>query len=238
MMKKFTLIIVMAFGFLSADLFGQGANPNVVKMNLGGLVFQNLSFQFERAVSNKVSLALGVSFMPERNVPSMIVGDGQDISRISLSDFSVTPELRWYPTTGDGAPQGFYFAPYIRYTRFSMTMPHTNVKSGKEFTLNGTFTGMGAGLMIGYQWLISDKFSVDWWLMGVHGGSASVNLVIDSPDLNDPTLDKDDLTRTLGNMDLPMSDTPEVTYSGSTATIKFAAPYIGFRPGLTIGYAF
>ena len=237
-MKSKLLVISAIILSFASTLYGQGANPNVVKLNLGGLLFQNLSFQYERAISNKVSLGLGVSFMPERNLPSMLIGKDEVLAKVLMNDFSITPELRWYPYTDDGAPAGFYFAPYARYSRFTATMPFTHVQSGKTFDLTGQYSGIGAGLMLGYQWLIADKFSIDWWIVGVHGGSAVAEFSINSNELNDPSLDKNNLTKSLGNIDVLLIDTPTITYSGSTATIKANASYFGFRPGLTIGYAF
>ncbi len=135
---KSTFIIALLGLVLTTGVRAQD-HPNVVKINLFGLAARNFSLQYERALTKKSAVALGFGFLPSGAIPlvpqSAFDSDSSGtLKSITLSGFSITPEYRWYPGTKDGAPNGFYLAPYIRYSKYSIATtvnfddPSTNTK--------------------------------------------------------------------------------------------------------------
>src|SRR3954465_13279130 len=102
MKKIYTLIICLCV------LNNIKAQQNIVKLNVAGLLLTNVSLQYERSLNEKSSVALGLSFLPERSLPGTISkkddsGHAQDFK---LGGFALTPEYRYY-FKGNG-PKGLY----------------------------------------------------------------------------------------------------------------------------------
>jgi len=111
-----------------------------------------------------------------------------------IKGFSVSGEYRFY--TGSSRKQslrGFYFAPYLKWNKYKIETTsnfgyEANLSEYYELTaeqqaaaeFNGSgydidvaanfdagFRQLGLGAMIGYQWLIADKVSIDWNFFGL-----------------------------------------------------------------------
>jgi hypothetical protein len=243
-MKKLILLFfipVLGIGSAFADDPG-----HVVKLNLYPLAFQNFSLQYEKPFHDRMSVALGVSFMPSRSLPfSDLLPD--EIRDLRFGGFNITPEFRFY-LGSNGAPRGFYFAPYLRYANYSISMP-TNILSealnrpamNEEFF--GRMSGIGGGLMIGSQWLIGGRFSLDWWIMGGHVGVATYSLDvrgIANLTQSEQQTTRDRLDEYVDNIEVPGMGFSNITTNVDTnsAGISFKSAFSGIRSGLTIGWAF
>ena len=233
--------------FFSLSLKAQrisGDNPkNVIKINVFALGLSNFSFQYERVLGQKYAVALGFSMMPSRNLPTLLsdLDSSKTLSKLKISDWSITPEFRWYPGTKQGAPHGFYLAPYLRYSNTDLTLPYEYTLSGmgsRTDNIEGNYTGFGGGLMMGAQWLIKQKFSIDWWILGGHygSGSSSVSIAADYTSLS--ATQRAEVKAKLDKTELPVGKiNSSITDTGAKINID-KLPYFGLRGGLTIGYAF
>ncbi len=246
---KTILVVALLASILSSGAKAQDTKaqdrPNVLKINIFALPLQNFSFQYERAFTHKSSLALGFSFMPSRNLPSVLTNADSSgtLKRMTISGFSFTPEYRWYPGSEDGAPNGFYLAPYLRYAKYSLnsTVTYTDNTSGKTYAnpVSASYGGIGGGLMIGAQWLIKGKFSIDWWILGAHFGSGNADLKVIGDFASIPANARADLKTQLDDIAKSAkigTATSEIT--NTSAGINWVGPFAGFRTGLTLGWAF
>ncbi|TAH25995.1 MAG: DUF3575 domain-containing protein [Cytophagales bacterium] len=216
---------------------------NVVKLQLGSLFFGALHFQYERALTSKISVALGASYLIPRSLPiaKYYEFDSTRINESNLSGFSLTPEVRFYLGKKD-APRGFYIAPYMRYNNYSMDFDvdsRVNLKTGqknveKNFVGEGKYTSIGGGVMIGAQWLIINKISIDWWILGLGFNSTKMELV------SRGDFSKLDLSNSVNEIN--SFDSPLINAKGYADDKEIRAeltlPGLAFRGGLTIGYAF
>lgn len=222
------------------------ANPNLVKMNVAALVTKSFSFQYERAVSKRISVALGYRFMPQSGVPLKssfldLVDDQQTkttIDNFKTSNFAITPEVRFY--VGKGVFRGFYLAPYARYAKYKAEGPFefeiTQLNTTETMYFKGdvnTFTG---GLMLGAQWKLSKLVYLDWWIVGASYGHSKGNLV-GKRTLN--AFEQEELRNQLNDFtdDLPILKATS-TVDGNGATIDFKGPWAGLRAGLNVGFRF
>lgn len=103
------------------------------------------------------------------------------------------------------------------------------------------YKAMGGGLMIGMQWLIKNRVSIDWWIIGFHGGSATPSISVTGSDF--AALDAEqqyELEHAIEEVGVAVpfasSSVADVNSSGATLTLKM--PYLGLRSGLCIGIAF
>ena len=171
------LRVLLLFLLISTFLFAQRVTKeveregdwNIAKINLSALATGTFSFQYERALSNKVSLALGVKFRPSSGIPfkSTIksfldtLSDGVAIDFINnakVGGYAITPEIRFY--LGKGAMHGFYLAPFARYESNNLNNWRYTFKSTTKSIIID-FTGKQKGIGVGSMPVLST---------GVHAG--------------------------------------------------------------------
>lgn len=184
-----------------------------------------------------------------------------------LTGYNLSLELRYYPGS-KGAPKGFYLAPYFKhnswnalvsadfsydatqaeYDDLSPAQQETAVYNSDngsrpwQLDVTGEFTGKikqtGGGIMLGYQWLVNDKVSIDFnfFGLGVESDKVILGLKTDAVDVDYTEWEKDikegtqDFTQ-FGDVDIKVeSDEIKV----SLGPILLPSP----RFGLSFGYAF
>lgn len=179
-MKKL-LFFALIVPFAATAQLGILGDKNIIKTNLSGDVIGNYNLTYERSVAKKLSLSVGVRYMPKVSMPKILqdkvvemVGDNNiKIEEFKMGNFAITPELRLYLSLGK--MKGFYIAPYLRYANFDVTVPVTYDYNGaKPYALfNGIFTSISGGLMIGTQVNIAKRLVLDFWILGAHYGTSN-----------------------------------------------------------------
>ena len=258
--KLTALSVVVLLGSslqLHAQVSAEGADyapdgKNLVKMNVAALALKNFSFQYERAIGNKMSVAMGFRFMPKGDIPFKggikdLVDDEQTkttIETFKTSNIAITPEVRFY--MGKGVFQGFYVAPFLRYAKYNAEGPFdfsvtlTNGTNSQTFTQSVFFKGgvntYTGGVLIGAQWKLSKLVYLDWWILGPSYGFSKGGIATQQS-LN--ALEQQELRKQIGDFvdDLPIV---KATYNvdGNGANIDFKGPWAGARAGLNLGFRF
>lgn len=144
-MKKlvfFSLLMFAGLGITKA----QGDRPNVVKINLFSPIVRTFSGFYERALTDQSSFQINFLY------------SGASIDDTRFRGFGLTPEYRFYLSENKVAPAGFYVGPFLRYQNFNLSIEDD--VSDAEATLS-TF---GGGVLIGGQWLFSEKIALDTFI--------------------------------------------------------------------------
>jgi Protein of unknown function (DUF3575) len=255
-LKVFILLLLISnivFAQTKTKITEREGDWNIVKMNLSALATKTFSFQYERALSNKISLALGVKFRPSSAIPfkSTIksfldtLSDGVAIDFINnakVGGYAFTPEIRFY--LGKGAMHGFYFAPFARYESNNLSNWRYTFKSTTKTIIidfTGEQHGFGLGLQLGAHYMLSNKVSLDLWLVGPYAlfNKVEVNSVTDLSDKTDQELldVKKDIEKYVEDYLPGPPANATVSKNGAFATAKGTAP--GARVlGIAIGYRF
>lgn len=220
----------------------QVENKNMVKLNLLALTAGNISLQYERLITPKTTVGATVNMMPSKGLPfsssvESFVDDqttSAQLKQISISSFSVTPEIRFY--LGKEGYKGFYIAPFVRYGKYNVDLPVNYDYEGKEenIMVDGEIKAFSGGFAIGAQWRVYKDFYLDWMIMGPHFGSAKGTLE-GKRALNQS--EQDAIRKSLSDLDIPVVDFDyEVNDSGAKA--KLDGPWAGIRASIGIGYRF
>lgn len=218
-------------------------NKNLVKWNVGALLLKNFSFQYERAISKKISVAGGIRFAPKSSAPFKskledLIDDPEtweSIKDFKTGNFAVTPEVRFY--LGKQVFQGFYVAPFVRYATYSAEVPFGyDTDNGREtIQMSGDVTALTGGLLFGAQWKLSKQIHLDWWILGPNYGTSSGNII------GKKALDNEEQQEVLNALqdldDLPLVKT-KYTVDSNGAKVDFDGPWAGLRAGLSIGFRF
>jgi len=218
---------------------------NNVKLNLLALPLNTYSVQYERGLTDNISLSLGVRFQPKTGLPfkglirNMIsesdTNGMQIINNTRISNWAITPEFRYY--FGKKPLNGFYVAPFARIGGYTLAFDYTYTGSdGEDFFLgfDGKGTAFTGGLMLGSQWHVGKHFLLDWWIAGASFGKLNFDLDAQT-DLSDMSAeDRAELERVLEDVFTDLA----VTVTDQGAKAKGSAPIVDLKIGFCIGYTF
>ncbi len=145
--KLISVLIVSCL--IAGNLSAQ--KKNVIKINFLSPIVKTLNLQYEHALGAKNSFQIGFFYTGAKS------GD------VGLSGFGITPEYRMYFSEEKNAPAGFFLAPFIRYQNFSLT---ADVHDNNNQIVDGkaTLSAFRPGLLVGYQWLFSDKVTFEMFI--------------------------------------------------------------------------
>ncbi len=241
MTKSFFLLIFFFSILMPIKAQEISDNSNIVKVNLSALLMRNFSVQYERKISPKLALALGVHFLPFGKLPYQnIVSNYVDVNNIdftkaNIGAFGIIPEVRIYPGK-EGALRGFYLGPFISYSSYKTDLPI--YYSNKTGIFNGDISTFTGGLQIGVQRKLSRKVYVDFWIIGPNYGGSSGNLIFKG---NLDELEQSSLRFSIqdvkDNFLIKFIESYQVDQNGGN--IKVKGPWGGLRgAGINIGFRF
>ncbi|MES2777415.1 MAG: DUF3575 domain-containing protein [Bacteroidota bacterium] len=221
---------------------------NLFKMNLPGIALKTYSFQYERVLTKRISLALGYGTMPKGPVPlkSTLLKALADedpelkeiLEKLQTSNYTITPELRFY-LGKKGYGRGFYLAPYYRYGSFTVSDFVVNYENNmgvkNSINLSGKLTSNTGGILIGAQASLGKHIGLDFWILGAHYGKAKGNFdgVSNKPLTAD---EQQDLRDEINSLDIGEL---KATVNANGATLLYDnGPWGGLRAGLCLVFKF
>lgn len=225
---------------------------NIAKINVSSFVVKTISLQYERVLTPKISACLGLRLTPKGGLPfsgminSMIEADDEDeeteqfIKDMRLGGWAITPELRYY--LGKGYGKGFYVSLFGRYERFSLNSVYP-FKDDNNVTTNiafdGHYSSTGIGLMIGSQFMLGNRLTLDWWILGPYYARPKVELSGSGFNLSDD--DRQQLQESLDGVEIDFASfKTKSVVTNTTANVKIdggSVPLLrGF--GLCLGVRF
>lgn len=188
-----TCIYAMLFiPFLaSAQAKAPDAYKNSVKINLAAMVLNNVSVLYERNLNEHWSLQAGAGYRWGGDIPKVFgLGDLVLTGRSQgIRGFSITPEVRYYFNLCDcGKPNtGLYAGLYGRFTRLygDMDLHFWSESAYVDVATIGSLREMGAGVQIGYQFVIKERFTVDLMFAGPRVSTNKIKFSIESDYLDE-----------------------------------------------------
>ncbi len=253
--KIFTLVSFLCAYFAFAqkiDSLGmqqiRPEKPNIIKTNVTAYAFRNINLSYERVITKTTSLSASYSVIPSGKAPYVklfLQGDDiGDVESMVMNYNSFTVEPRFY-LGKRGFGQGFYLAPYYRYSRGEFSdyrYEFQTIESGVTEThyveLEGNVTGNSFGVLFGKQWFLGDSrnWVLDFNILGGHYGFSNGELIAVSSQRLSPERQRE-LQKELDELDVPLV-TIDATANENGATAKVSGPWAGLRFGLALGYRF
>ena len=244
--KKIIPLCIFITGIFSANAQKDSAameKGNIFKVNLSSLVFKNFSVQYERRVSRKSTIALGVHLLPFGSIPfkstvkNIIDDPNTDIDNLKVGVFGIVPEYRIY-LGRKGAFHGFYLGVFGSYNSYKTDLPIKYDNDTKTGIFTGNISTYTGGLQIGSQWQLSKSIYLDFWILGPNYGGGSGKVVFTG------TLDyyeQSALSVELQQLkdDVPFHVIKSYSVNGDGSTINVKGPWVGLRGGgFNLGFRF
>ena len=251
-----SILLFFFFGVRSQSMAPEKSldvlKKNIVKVNLSAIAVEAYTIQYEHVVNKAQSIALTVGLSPNVPLPfkQTLLNDfkGNSDARRAIettvfSKYTATLEYRFY--FSGNAPKGFYFAPFARYMNMKIGQDYTFTPSDgllHHAHMNGKFDGIGAGFLLGDQFLIGKNWAIDWWIIGpFYGSNITADFIGTDPMMGDMSQqDLDNLKNNIESVKLPLYKTSAtVTPSTNTVEAKLVGPYFGLRAmGVCLAYRF
>ena len=152
---------------------------NVVKFLPFTLPFNAVSFEYERMINNKNSLAFQIGIPDQKSIMGKYgINSDSELKSLEFGTTTLRAAYRHY-TGKKRLPKGFYLEPYLKYQHFKgkasiegvndLQISYAGASEVKLHSLN-------MGCQFGVQFLIAKLVAVDLYFLGVEGGFLSGNV--------------------------------------------------------------
>ncbi len=184
------------FGIFAFHTQAQSQNNTLIKVNVSNLTVGLGTIQVERVLAKRFSITFGTSFRPKMNVPfAKTVEKYIDIAdkrvdyisfenvkkqEAKYSQLRLTPEVRIY-LGNKPAPYGPYLAFFGRYNYFRADVPvfldvnYNNLPFRLQLPVDTKLKTSSYGVMLGNQFKLTNRLSLDCYWIGLHVGRAKVH---------------------------------------------------------------
>lgn len=238
-------MLTLCFLLINAThLFAQdslpASPPFVLKFNLAPPVYKCFSFQLEKAIRPRESIAIGFMYMaPRPYVDNAWIGFGQQGVALdadgNYSGFHITPEYRAYFNPKKRILSGLYIAAYSRFMSYRL-FSNITYDGAENYVEKVYYQGISIGAMLGKQFRIGNQWIIDWWIAGAHTG-----LLVDSRvDVEGDFI----LTTPIEMNEIYNRDHPPFgkldrqEFSNGVFSARWKGQWFGARFGLCVGYVF
>ncbi len=249
-MKKLNLLLIL----ISVAMYVTAQEPvsdlpvtrkNSVKFLPVNLSLNSIAFEYERMISTKNSLTLGIGIPTNSSFTKKSIFDTMDPADMPYNDklgiFSVRAAFRHYAGKS-GLPKGFYISPYLKYQdiKVNATISATDDNDNSyENKIEMKVNTMNLGFQLGYQFLIGKRVNIDFYFFGLEAGMANIdgNSTPDNPSYVNSVAS--DVQNFVDDMPTFVGDKIKVSKTTTSVLLKGTSiPYPFYRGGISLGIAF
>ncbi|MBO6608044.1 DUF3575 domain-containing protein [Psychroserpens sp.] len=241
-MKKL-LLIVLLFS-ISITLSAQKDDlrddrKNEIGVSVSDLVNGAFQLEYERMVGEHISIGAGIGFKGENGLIRLSGLDTDKVQTgdITYSGFKFIPTVRYYiNSTTKHSMDGFYFGAFAKYSNYKSDLDGTYIDDADQsydVEYDAEFSVISFGFMVGYKLAISQRFSLNFLIIGPGAGFHNYSL-IQRQALPDEFFD--DLNEALDSYSFFDFLNSDFRFDSDDRETNFVMP--AFRYGITLGYSF
>ncbi len=241
-MRLLTVVAAILLLFVS-DLKAQ---DNVVKLGVPALLGGRFNLSYERVLDSKKSVQVTFGALIPRKTPGFFttsdtIANNFDVLSGKWNSMGLTGQMRFYVKDKKEAPAGFYVAPYVGYNRHSMKFDAQYERgdaSNANVDFDVTYQNIDFGVLLGTQWIINEKFSIDFNYFGIGLGRNAFKFKYTS---DDPDVNYEEIKAEVDEafVDVPIiGNKIKTTVTDDSVTAKFGMFLPALRMSLSMGYAF
>jgi hypothetical protein len=235
MIKSSCLVLTLLLSY-----FITGAQDNIVKAGVTGLLLGDMNLGYERMMNENSSLNIKLGFLNPTMSP--FISENNITPRAynlveANGGITASFEYRFYLSPKTGL-NGFYIAPYLRY--LSLNMVFDDEIEGYDFFVHTKNNSFGMGGQLGYQWIFNELIIIDFFFFGtgIDFHHAEFKYVMENkpPEFSYSmvTTHVDDVFADITYLHKKL--THEINSDNHVTKLPFFFP--GIRMGLSVGIAF
>jgi len=247
---KYVLIFLVSIFFSFTDLFAQDSLAHSNKLNtirwnptpMALIGPKSIVFGYERVLFPNQSVSFNIGTLVKKPFTDKYGREFHFFDEHNTGGFLGSLDYRFYFKNRNKrlAPDGVYWGPYFSYYDLWFQGTTEILKNGatvNTIKVDAKLEMISAGLQLGYQFVIKDRFTIDMVLMGPSYSYYIASIGLDA----EVELDKDsdfykDLQDYLERITPGLSSILEKQELTSTGKLKFS--YYGFRYLVQFGYRF
>lgn len=247
-MNKLTTALILILIYSTA---GIAQRKNVietpthgVKLGVTGLFYNNIQLTYEYLLSDKSGINVTGAFFIPRKAPFNITErmskeESILINKDRFTGYSFGLDYRFY-LGKKGAGRGFYFGPFMRYYRYHITIDAQNISSNNSYQGTIGLGSLSGGAQFGAQWLIKDRYSIDWGFAGVGVSGMSVFGKFESDGGILSQEDRETIAEGLRESGFGFMEEAADKVLSQDGDVNFSYPFWGFawRSFIRVGYYF
>lgn len=261
-LRTFLLLLILSSPFISkaqTSAIADDEGSNMVKINVLPLFAGKFAFEYERRLTDRISVGASLSLRPEQGVPfrSLVEDliDDEDVNDLlkdlKSSNISFTPEVRFY-MADRGTFRGLYLAPFLKYTSFGASIPYdfdvnveyqgTQVYERTEtIPLDANLSSFTGGVSVGINFQVSRNLYLDWRIIGpgfgIASGDVSGSTTLNAEEQRALRESLEEFKTDLNDLPLSIKIDYDVRADGADIDVK-KSPWANVRSGLSIAYRF
>ena len=245
-MKNLLVLVFLSgwalFGHAQDQNTGISGPKNVVKFLPVNLPFNSVSFEFERMISAKNSITIGIGLPQQKSIMDKYGMDETDFTTAKFGTMHIRAAYRHY--TGDKQlPGGFYIEPYLKYQNIKADGDYTGTIDVTEEPYKGRIevnaNTINLGFQMGTQFLIAKTVSLDIYFLGLEAGLLSGNSHGVTDKLPGANKLKNNFDKNIADLPSFIGDKFTTTQNGNIVDSEASGIlYPWLRCGISIGIAF
>lgn len=226
-------------------IFDAYSQKNNIKVGLLGASIGSYSLGYEREITPSSTMNFNVGYWNTNISPLQMVsffdkGDGVWLEKINYG-LTTSLEYRFY-TGSNKAMKGLYLSPYLRFWNHSLVFQdyiQNDQVPRQLFNIRTRLSSMGLGFQMGYQWVVKEHFTIDWYFFGAGLERAFINasyVTSDDRSFNYQYIESDvrEVFEGFGLVEKNLM----TRVDPQRLKIELPVWIPGIRTGFTLGYAF
>ncbi|HNL07490.1 MAG TPA: DUF3575 domain-containing protein [Chitinophagales bacterium] len=148
----YTFIVILYLGMSQMLL----AQKSLVKVNLAGVLSGVYSGQYEQVISKHISIGLTGGYLLTSFKEPIDTFEAKESER----GYVVIPEVRYYLSKYENAPQSLFVGANVAYQKYEYTydIPVDTLQT------SGQITSLRFGALFGNQWILGKHFAIELFL--------------------------------------------------------------------------
>lgn len=205
-MKKFVVVFIFISVLFAVQGFGQevdtlyiqrdAVHKNVIKLNPTPMMLwhkKNVTFSYERVLNPKQSFTVGLGYLVFNNLLDDTILNVFTNTTREKSGLNFSFEYRFYMNKRNSRtiPDGLFLAPFFScyLYQFKNGLDIIDTPPGDFATLSGGFYAFNFGGVLGYQFVLWKRMTLDLIMIGpavsYYGGKLNIKGDVDLEDIKD-----------------------------------------------------
>ncbi|WP_430612919.1 DUF3575 domain-containing protein [Flavobacterium sp. JP2137] len=253
------LVLVVSYSYgqqhQSQTKFSDSDYGNTLKFHPTPLLWRTASVSYERHLWERMAVGATLNYRPQSKAPfqsllkKFFENDEEDlydernlfdIKDLKYKTWAFAPEVKVY-LGEQGSFKGFYIAAFAKWETVKINYDYPldfvelqQLGLDRILPITGDIKAFSGGIYVGVQWALSERFYLDWQIIGGNFGRANLKIHAEQNLSADEQKQLTDFAKDL------KESIDDIDYDIQSSGLKIwgKLPWAGLRSGISVGYRF